>query len=134
MNTTDEWEDDTEGVALSPEMAQKYMEAKTIFLCKLPFFGAVGESKVLKISPNGQYAQISFYGNEYWMKTTDIEVVDTMVAMDGLQLPPDRPPVQRKPPIQEKPPVQVAEELSEEEKIRQYLAMVEKMKRKYPNG
>lgn len=134
MNTTEEWQDES-GLPLSPEMAMKYMEAKTIFLCRLPFFGAVGESKVIQISPNGQYGKISFYGNEYWMKLADVEVVDTLVAMDGLQLPPDRPPVQRKPPVQqEKPPVQVGtEELTEEEKIRRYLATIEKLKKKYPN-
>lgn len=74
------WQDDS--IELSPALARRYGEARSIFLCRIQN-SPVLEGRVNKISPNGAFAKIELHGpigdQEVWMPLEECRVLDMLV-------------------------------------------------------
>lgn len=75
------WQDD-DSITLSPALARRYGEARSIFLCRVKN-SPVLEARVNKISPNGVFAKIELHGpggeQEVWMPIEECRVLDMLV-------------------------------------------------------
>jgi|SRR6185295_4748980 len=80
----EQWKDEEEesSVTLSPELARRYEDAGSIFLCRVGS-SPVCEARVNRVSPNGNFARIELHGPpgdaEMWMPLDKCRIVDVLV-------------------------------------------------------
>ena len=76
------WQDDDSATTLSPELARRYGEAGSIFLCRVKN-SPVLEARINKISPNGIFAKVELHGpggeQQVWMPIEDCRVLDVLI-------------------------------------------------------